>query len=125
MDKKYGRKKDGGEQMKKRKLLDKELRRFLIRELRCFNKYKWNAKNDNTRVYGEYLRHIAQTVEAVDTALECLNEEQKRVVELMFLRQGRYTADGVAMQAGYHRATVYRISTAFLEDIARRLGYIE
>ena len=108
-----------------RRVLDKELRRFLIRELRCFGNYKRNATGGNPRVGGEYLRHISQTVEAVDGAMQYLNDEQRKVVELMFLRQGRYTADGVAMQAGYHRATVYRIAGAFLEDVGRRLGYVE
>jgi len=71
-----------------------------------------------------YIRRLEITIDAIDRALELMDDIDKKLIELVYWRK-EYTPEGAGAVIGISRATVYRRLNKITCLIAFQLGYIK
>jgi len=74
-------------------------------------------------VSAPYIRRLEITIEAIDRALELMDETDKKLIELVYWRN-EYTPEGAGLIVGISRSAVYLRLNKILGLIAFELGYV-
>lgn len=74
-------------------------------------------------VSAPYIRRLEITIDAIDRALERMDETDKKLIELVYWRK-EYTPEGAGLIVGISRSAVYLRLNKILGLIAFELGYV-
>lgn len=115
--------------------MDGELKRFIKwqlghypvdrRRLRDHAALKGELGRSGLGTPGEerYYTELERTLRAVDAALDRLPEEDRALIDLVFMKKS-HSVDGAAGALNYSRSAAYRHIDSALTEIARELGYL-
>ena len=70
-----------------------------------------------------YIRRLEITIDAIDRALERMDDIDKKLIELVYWRK-EYTPEGAGMVVGIAKTAVYQRINKILGLIAFELGYV-
>lgn len=70
-----------------------------------------------------YIRRLEITIDAIDRALERMDDVDKKLIELVYWRK-EYTPEGAGMVVGIAKTAVYQRINKILGLIAFELGYV-
>lgn len=65
------------------------------------------------------LKATKRHVEDMERVLKALPDDERRVVERMFVHREKYAADNLASELGYETAQIYRLKNSALTHIAQ------
>lgn len=74
-------------------------------------------------VSAPYIRRLEITIDAIDRALERMDETDKKLIELVYWRK-EYTPEGAGLIVGIAKSAVYQRINKILGLIAFELGYV-
>ena len=74
-------------------------------------------------VSAPYIRRLEITIDAIDRALERMDETDKKLIELVYWRK-EYTPEGAGLIVGIAKSAVYQRINRILGLIAFELGYV-
>lgn len=84
------------------------------------------AKKAIRLITNKRLKRLEETIRAIDTVLDRLDEQKHKLIEMKYWRKPNYLNDaGIAHELHIDRTTLYRWKEAILLAIAIELGLIE
>lgn len=71
----------------------------------------------------QYIRHLEETVRAIDKITGRLPDEDHSLIEMVYWRRS-HTVTGAGLQVGLSKSAAYQHINAILLAIAQELGYV-